>query len=177
MMLVVSEQAVEDCLGLEELVDVVGEALAVQADGEVTRPDRPHFPVGQELGGDDQLGTGIAMPAYSPSDSREECAADLRDRDVQARAVDDPAAAVEGADTVVCDARRSCSDRWGGGRGPVRERSRPGGRGRVRPDGSHARFIDPRTKSFSLDDSESRTTIVMRNRARGWPRRDQYGVG
>ena len=38
---------------------------------------------------------------YSPSDSREACAADLREEGIPARAVDTPAAAVEGADAVV----------------------------------------------------------------------------
>lgn len=38
---------------------------------------------------------------YSPSDSRETCAADLNSRDIPARAVSTPAAAIDGADTVV----------------------------------------------------------------------------
>ncbi|SDJ48120.1 alanine dehydrogenase [Halovenus aranensis] len=38
---------------------------------------------------------------YSPSDSRKACAADLREEGLPAEAVDTPAAAVEGADTVV----------------------------------------------------------------------------
>jgi alanine dehydrogenase len=43
-----------------------------------------------------------AVRVYSPSESREACAADLRDElDADVRAVDSPAAAVEGADVVV----------------------------------------------------------------------------
>mgnify|MGYP000053042386 CR=1 FL=1 len=38
---------------------------------------------------------------YSPSDSRERCASDLRERGIDARAVDSPRAAVEGATVVV----------------------------------------------------------------------------
>jgi alanine dehydrogenase len=201
MVLVLSEAAVGDVLDLESLVPAVGEALVRQAHGEVERPDRPHYPVGAGLDGEDPLGTGIAMPAYihgdeqyatklvgvhegnaerglptvhaqvvltdartgvpeaflagttltnartgcvgalavralapdtatlgvlgagaqarwqtravdtvaaledvrvySPSDSRERCAADLDAEGIPARAVDSPAAAVEGADTVV----------------------------------------------------------------------------
>jgi alanine dehydrogenase len=201
MVLVLSEAAVGDVLDLESLVPAVGEALVRQAHGEVERPDRPHYPVGAGLDGEDPLGTGIAMPAYihgdeqyatklvgvhegnaerglptihaqvvltdartgvpaafmagttltnartgcvgalsvralapdaatlgvigagaqarwqtraidtvadlddvriySPSDSREACAGDLESEGIPARAVDSPAAAVEGADAVV----------------------------------------------------------------------------
>jgi alanine dehydrogenase len=41
------------------------------------------------------------LKLYSPSDSRETCAADLREHGIDARAVDSPAAAVEGATAVV----------------------------------------------------------------------------
>ncbi|MFC7214508.1 ornithine cyclodeaminase family protein [Saliphagus sp. GCM10025334] len=201
MVLVLSEAAVEETLDLADLVDVVGDALVKQAAGDVERPDRPHFPVGSGLEGDEPLGTGIAMPAYvhgddqyatklvgvhegnadrglptihaqivltdartgvpkafvggttitnartgclgalavrelapdaitlgvvgagaqarwqtraietvatledvriySPSASRDACAADLRDEEIPARAVDTPATAVDGADVVV----------------------------------------------------------------------------
>lgn len=201
MVLVLSEDEVESTLDLAGLVDIVGEALVKQARGEVERPDRPHFPVGVGLDGDEQTGTGITMPAYihgaqqyatklvsvnegnadrglptihaqivltdartgvpdafmggttitnartgcigalavrklapetatlgvigagaqagwqtraidtvtelsdvriySPSDSREACAADLREEGIPAEAVGSSAAAVEGADTVV----------------------------------------------------------------------------
>jgi alanine dehydrogenase len=201
MVLVLSDEEVAATLDLAGLVDVVGEALVKQARGAVERPDRPHFPIGVGLDGDEQTGTGIAMPAYihgedqyatklvsvnegnadrglptihaqivltdartgvpdafmggttitnartgcigalavrklapetatlgvigagaqarwqtraidtvtalsdvriySPSDSREACAAALREEGIPAEAVDSPAAAVEGADTVV----------------------------------------------------------------------------
>jgi alanine dehydrogenase len=201
MVLVLSEAEVRECLDLAGLVDVVGDALEKQAAGDVERPDRPHFPVGAGLDGDEPTGTGIAMPAYvhgdeqyatklvgvhegnaerglptihaqvvltdartgvpeafmggttitnartgcigalavrelapdsitlgvigagaqarwqtraidtvaalsdvriySPSDSRFACAEDLSDEGIPARAVDSPAAAVEGADVVV----------------------------------------------------------------------------
>jgi alanine dehydrogenase len=201
MVLVLSEDDVRGVLELPELVDVVEEALVKQAAGEAERPERPHFPVGAGLDGDEPLGTGLAMPAYihgdplfatklvgvhegnaerglptihaqvvladartgmpealvggttvtnartgcigaaavralapdaatlgvlgagaqarwqtraidtvlslsavrvySPSDSREACAADLRGEGIPAEAVDSPAAAVEGVDVVV----------------------------------------------------------------------------
>ncbi len=200
-MLVCPEAAVRETLDLPAIVPVVEDALVRQARGEVERPERPHFPVGQGLEGEAPLGMGIAMPAYvhgaeryatklvgvhednpdrglptvnavvaltdartglpgallagnaltnartacigalavrefapdvealgvtgagaqarwqtraiatvadledvrvySPSDSREACAADLREEGVPARAVDTPGAAVEGADAVV----------------------------------------------------------------------------
>ena len=64
MVLVLSAEAVDRCLDLAGLVDVVDDALVKQAAGEVERPDRPHFPVGAGLGGEEPVGTGIAMPAY-----------------------------------------------------------------------------------------------------------------
>ena len=64
MVLVLSEADVERQLDLAPLVDVVAEALIRQAAGEVERPERPHFPVGAGLDGDEPTGTGIAMPAY-----------------------------------------------------------------------------------------------------------------
>ncbi len=63
-MIVCSEAAVRETLDLPALVPVVEEALVRQARGEVERPDRPHFPVGQGLDDEDPRGTGIAMPAY-----------------------------------------------------------------------------------------------------------------
>lgn len=201
MVTVLSESDVREALELEWLLDVVEEAFRKQAAGEVERPERPHFPVGAGLDGDEPLGTGLAMPAYvhgdpwfatklvsvnegntarglptihaqivltdartgvpraylagrtitnartacigglavrelapdaatlgvlgagaqarwqtraiaavadldavrvySPSDSREKCASDLRDEKIPARAVTSPAGAVEGADVVV----------------------------------------------------------------------------
>ncbi|MFC7232295.1 ornithine cyclodeaminase family protein [Saliphagus sp. GCM10025308] len=70
MVLVLSEAAVEEALDLADLVDVVGDALVKQAAGDVERPDRPHFPVGSGLEGDEPLGTGIAMPAYVYGDDQ-----------------------------------------------------------------------------------------------------------
>jgi len=64
MVLVLSEADVERQLELAPLVDVVAETLVRQAAGEVERPERPHFPVGVGLDGDEPTGTGIAMPAY-----------------------------------------------------------------------------------------------------------------
>jgi len=201
MVTVLSESEIERVLDLETLLPVVGDALVKQSQGAVERPQRPHFPVGTGLEGDEPLGTGIAMPAYihgdarfatklvslndgnesrglptlhaqivltdartgvpaafmagttitnartgcigglavrelapgaatvgvlgagaqarwqtraiaavtdleavrifSPSDSRERCAADLQDRGIPAEAVDSPRAAVDGADVVV----------------------------------------------------------------------------
>lgn len=64
MVLVLSEADVRDLLDLAGLVDVVGDALVKQARGAVERPERPHFPVGTGLDGDEPTGSGIAMPAY-----------------------------------------------------------------------------------------------------------------
>ncbi|WP_058365216.1 ornithine cyclodeaminase family protein [Haloparvum sedimenti] len=64
MVLVLSEEEVQPHVDLPELVDVVGDALDKQAAGEVERPDRPHFPVGRGLDGEEPTGTAIAMPAY-----------------------------------------------------------------------------------------------------------------
>ena len=64
MVLVLNAADVDRHLELAPLVDVVAEALIRQAAGEVERPERPHFPVGTGLDGDEPMGTGIAMPAY-----------------------------------------------------------------------------------------------------------------
>lgn len=201
MVLVLSEADVSEVLDLAGLVDVVEGALIDQAAGDVERPERPHYPVGAGLDGEEPLGTGLVMPAYvhgepqsatklvgihegnarrglatihaqivltdartgvpdaflagttitnartgcigatavqalaadattlgvlgagaqgrwqtraidtvaplesvriySPSDSRERCAADLREAGIPARAVDSPTAAVADADVVV----------------------------------------------------------------------------
>jgi alanine dehydrogenase len=205
MVRVLSDDDVAAVLDLENLLPVVATAFRKQGAGEVERPERPHFPVGEGLAPeapDVPMGTGLVMPAYvhgddhyatklvavhegnaerglptvnaqialtqagtgvpaaylagtritnartgcigglaarelatgpvslgllgagtqarwqaravdaatdlrsvrvySPSDSRERCAADLRETlDVDALAVDTPAAAVEGANVVV----------------------------------------------------------------------------
>lgn len=64
MVLVLSAEEVDRSLDLAELVDVVDDALIKQTAGEVERPQRPHFPVGAGLDGNEPVGTGIAMPAY-----------------------------------------------------------------------------------------------------------------
>ena len=64
MVLVLSEEEVQHHVDLPSLVDVVGNALDKQAAGDVERPDRPHFPVGAGLDGEEPTGTAIAMPAY-----------------------------------------------------------------------------------------------------------------
>ena len=50
-----------------ELLSVIETSLIKQGRGEVVRPERPHFPVGQGLDQDrpdEPLGTGLTMPAY-----------------------------------------------------------------------------------------------------------------
>ena len=61
---VLSEEEIDDLLSLPELLSVVEEAFLADGRGETVRPDRPHFPVGEGLRGDDPLGTGLTMPAY-----------------------------------------------------------------------------------------------------------------
>ena len=68
---VLSEADVRSVLELAELLPVVRAALIKQTDGAVERPERPHFPVGAGLEGDDndsdgdgETGTAITMPAY-----------------------------------------------------------------------------------------------------------------
>jgi alanine dehydrogenase len=57
-MRVISDSDVAACLSLPDLLPVVAEALRKGAAGEVERPPRPHFPVG------DGAGTALVMPAY-----------------------------------------------------------------------------------------------------------------
>jgi alanine dehydrogenase len=64
MVLVLDDDAVGDVLALEPLAGVVEHALVKQGRGEVERPERPHYPVGEGIEGDRALGTGLAMPAY-----------------------------------------------------------------------------------------------------------------
>ncbi len=64
MVLVLSAEEVDRSLDLAELVDVVDDALVKQAAGKVERPQRPHFPVGAGLDGEEPIGTGSVMPAY-----------------------------------------------------------------------------------------------------------------
>ena len=65
MVLVLSAEDVADVLDLATLAPVVEHALVKQGDGEVERPERPHYPIGEGLDeADEPLGTGLAMPAY-----------------------------------------------------------------------------------------------------------------
>lgn len=63
-MRVLSDEDVEAVLDLEDLLPVVEEAFLRQGRGEAVRPERPHFPVGAGIDGDDPTGTGLVMPAY-----------------------------------------------------------------------------------------------------------------
>ncbi|WP_440008117.1 ornithine cyclodeaminase family protein [Halomicrococcus sp. SG-WS-1] len=64
MVRILSDADVAACLDVDELLPVVRSAFVSQGRGEVERPDRPHFPVGAGIAGDEPLGTGLAMPAY-----------------------------------------------------------------------------------------------------------------
>jgi alanine dehydrogenase len=57
-MRILSDSEVAACLALPDLLPVVADALRKGAAGEVERPARPHFPVG------DDGGTALVMPAY-----------------------------------------------------------------------------------------------------------------
>lgn len=67
MVRVLDATQVVSLLDIGELLSVVESALGKQGRGEVVRPERPHFPVGQGLDQDrhdEALGTGLTMPAY-----------------------------------------------------------------------------------------------------------------
>ncbi|NIB99184.1 ornithine cyclodeaminase family protein [Halobacterium sp. R2-5] len=64
MVLVLSDANVGDLLDLGALAPVVERALVEQGAGNVERPERPHYPVGEGLESPDEFGTGLAMPAY-----------------------------------------------------------------------------------------------------------------
>ncbi|WP_049900440.1 ornithine cyclodeaminase family protein [Halococcus agarilyticus] len=64
MVLVLTDAEIDEVLALESLASEVEHALVKQAAGEVERPERPHYPVGEGLDSDDPLGTGLVMPAY-----------------------------------------------------------------------------------------------------------------
>ena len=64
MVLVLDDADVAAVLDVESLLDPVADALVRQAAGEVERPERPHFPVGAGLDGDEPHGTALTMPAY-----------------------------------------------------------------------------------------------------------------
>ncbi|SEO77307.1 alanine dehydrogenase [Halogranum amylolyticum] len=59
-----SDDDVAAVLDLESLLPVLEEAFVKQGRGEVERPERPHYPIGRGLVGDDPLGTALTMPAY-----------------------------------------------------------------------------------------------------------------
>jgi alanine dehydrogenase len=63
-MRVLSDDDVAGVLELDSLLPVVEQAFRKQGRGEVERPERPHFPVGTGLEGEEPLGTGLTMPAY-----------------------------------------------------------------------------------------------------------------
>ena len=64
MVRILSDADVADCLDVVDLLPVVRSAFLSQGRGDVERPERPHFPVGAGLAGDEPLGTGLVMPAY-----------------------------------------------------------------------------------------------------------------
>jgi alanine dehydrogenase len=69
MVCVLSERTIAEILDLGDLLPVLADAFRKQRDGDVERPDRPHFPVGRGLDDhehdrDRPLGTGLTMPAY-----------------------------------------------------------------------------------------------------------------
>ncbi|WP_458189909.1 ornithine cyclodeaminase family protein [Haladaptatus sp. NG-WS-4] len=64
MVRILSDADVASLLDVQSLLPVVREAFVKQGRDEVERPDRPHFPVGAGLVGEDPLGTGLVMPAY-----------------------------------------------------------------------------------------------------------------
>ncbi|WP_049980878.1 ornithine cyclodeaminase family protein [Halolamina rubra] len=67
-MRVLSDDDVASLLELPALLPEIKRAFLKQGRGEVERPERPHFPVGIGLDGDDPLGTGLTMPAYLHGD-------------------------------------------------------------------------------------------------------------
>jgi len=67
MVRILNATQVASLLDISELLSVIETALVKQGRGEVVRPERPHFPVGQGLNKDrqdDALGMGLTMPAY-----------------------------------------------------------------------------------------------------------------
>ena len=67
-MRVLSDDDVANLLDLDDLLPEIERAFLKQGRGEVERPERPHFPVGTGLDGDEPLGTGLTMPAYIHGD-------------------------------------------------------------------------------------------------------------
>jgi alanine dehydrogenase len=67
-MRILPDETVAELLSLEELLPVVEDAFRRQGRGAVERPERPHFPVGTDVTGDDPAGTALTMPAYLHGD-------------------------------------------------------------------------------------------------------------
>ncbi len=68
-MRVLPSEVVSELLSLPDLLPVVESAFIKQSRNEVTRPDRPHFPIGEGLGGvEGPKGIGLTMPAYVHGD-------------------------------------------------------------------------------------------------------------
>ncbi|NHN48409.1 ornithine cyclodeaminase family protein [Halostella sp. JP-L12] len=64
MVLILDDGEIGSLLDVGSLLDPVRDALVKQAAGAVERPQRPHFPVGAGLDGDEPHGTALTMPAY-----------------------------------------------------------------------------------------------------------------
>lgn len=64
MVTVLTGGDVESLIKLPDIADVVEQAQIKQDAGAVERPERPHYPIGKGLRGNDPLGTGLVMPAY-----------------------------------------------------------------------------------------------------------------
>lgn len=62
-MRVLSDDDVASVLSLESLLPVVADAFRAQGQGDVERPERPHYPVGEGIQ-NGPLGTALVMPAY-----------------------------------------------------------------------------------------------------------------
>ena len=69
-MRVLSDDDVASLLDLQDLLPEIERAFIKQGRSEVERPDRPHFPVGAGIDGDEPLGTGLTMPAYIHGDDQ-----------------------------------------------------------------------------------------------------------
>ncbi|MFD1514060.1 ornithine cyclodeaminase family protein [Halomarina rubra] len=68
MVLTLSDEDVDAVLDLPSVADAVERALVEQTAGNVERPHRPHYPIGEGIESEEALGTGLAMPAYIHGD-------------------------------------------------------------------------------------------------------------
>ncbi|WP_135822210.1 ornithine cyclodeaminase family protein [Halostella litorea] len=64
MVLVLSGEDVASLVSLPDVAAEVERAQIKQDAGAAERPNRPHYPIGRGLDGNEPLGTGLAMPAY-----------------------------------------------------------------------------------------------------------------